>query len=276
MKQWRTAVYLRISKAEEEAGNSIQNQRAVIMQYLAQQQEFLLLEEFVDDGVSGRSFRRPAFRQMEQKMEEGQFDCLVVKDLSRLGRNYVETGRYIEQLFPLWGVRLVAVTDGVDTAKESHRLLVPLKNLMNDWYSRDIGRKVAAGWEVKRQAGQFLGPFAPYGYEKTKGGGLQVVKEQAAVLERAAGWVLEGATVAQAAGWLNDLALLSPSQQKTADGEHFFPAFGSMAGTSGAKARCGGCCFRPSMAAANAGPPSLPRPSRQLYGAFATEICAGA
>lgn len=225
-KQWKTVVYLRISKAEGEGeSNSIQNQRAVVGQYLRQHPECLCMGEFLDDGVSGRSFDRPAFRQMEQKLQRGEYDCLVVKDLSRLGRNYVETGRYVEQLFPLWGVRLVAVTDGVDTAEEMHRLFVPLKNLMNDWYSRDIGRKVAASWQVKREEGQFLGPFAPYGYEKKEKGVLLVAPKQAEVIRQAAQWVLEGASLAQVAKRLNDQGILSPSEQKTADGQSFFSGF---------------------------------------------------
>ena len=120
----------------------------------------------MDDGFSGGNFQRPAFQQMIADMENGKIGIIVTKDLSRLGRNQLHTGLYIEERFPMFGVRYIAINDNVDTENAESNDLMPFKNLFNEWFIRDTSRKIRAVQKSKAERGERLGTRAPYGYAK--------------------------------------------------------------------------------------------------------------
>ena len=139
--RYRTALYLRLSRedGDKTESDSIANQRTLLEAYAADHPELCIVDEFVDDGYSGSNFERPAFQNLFRELEQGTINCILVKDLSRFGRNYIEVGRYLERIFPVMRVRLIAVTDNYDSQsawKTSDSIMVPMRNLLNDAYCR--------------------------------------------------------------------------------------------------------------------------------------------
>ena len=135
--------------------------------FIKEQADMELYESYVDDGFSGSNYDRPEFKRMMCDIEAGRVNCVVVKDLSRFGRDYIETGRYLEKVFPFLGVRFIAVNDHYDSKGEIFRekeLITEFKNLANDYYSRDISKKIMSAFRTKKEQGQFIGSMAPYGY----------------------------------------------------------------------------------------------------------------
>ena len=159
-----TALYCRLSieDGRENESMSISNQKALLRDY-AEKNGFLDYEYYVDDGYTGRNFNRPSFQRMIADIEAGKVNCVITKDLSRLGRNYIEAGSYIEVFFPRHNVRYIAITDGVDSVNRQEMDITPFKNILNDLYSRDISKKVQAGWMVRSRQGKFVGGPTPYG-----------------------------------------------------------------------------------------------------------------
>ena len=190
-------------------------QRYMLEQYVAMQPDMQLYDVFCDNGKSGTNFHRPAFIHMMDQAEQGRIDCIVVKDLSRLGRNYIETGYYLEKVFPYFGIRFVAVNDRYDTLKfeKKEELVYSLKNLINDWYARDISRKIGAALLVKQKKGEFIGAIAPYGYLKsTEDRHKLVVDAQTApVVKKIFQWRIEGQGWTQIACRLNQMNIPSPA-----------------------------------------------------------------
>ena len=139
---------------------------------------------YVDDGFSGGTFQRPAFQQMISDMENGEIGIIVTKDLSRLGRNQLHTGLYIEERFPMFGVRYIAINDNVDTDSSESNDLMPFKNLFNEWFIRDTSRKIRAVLKAKAERGERLGTRAPYGYRKDPDTKKLIVDEEAAAIVR--------------------------------------------------------------------------------------------
>ena len=165
--RYRTALYLRLSRedGDKTESDSIANQRTLLEAYAADHPELCIVDEFVDDGYSGSNFERPAFQNLFRELEQGTINCILVKDLSRFGRNYIEVGRYLERIFPVMRVRLIAVTDNYDSQsawKTSDSIMVPMRNLLNDAYCRDISVKIKSQLAVKRKRGDFVGSFATY------------------------------------------------------------------------------------------------------------------
>ncbi len=162
-----TALYCRLSieDGRENESMSIQNQKSLLKDF-AEKNGFLDYEFYVDDGYTGRNFNRPSFQQMIADIEAGKIKCVVTKDLSRLGRNYIEAGSYIEVFFPRHNVRYIAITDGVDSVNRQEMDITPFKNILNDLYSRDISKKVLAGWMARSRQGKFLGGPTPYGLRR--------------------------------------------------------------------------------------------------------------
>ena len=184
--QKKTALYCRLSQDDGLDGdsNSIQNQKSILQRF-AEDHHFPSPCFYVDDGFSGGNFQRPAFQQMIADMENGEVGIIVTKDLSRLGRNQLHTGLYIEERFPMFGVRYIAINDNVDTENAESNDLMPFKNLFNEWFIRDTSRKIRAVQKAKAERGERLGTRAPYGYAKdpeTKK--LEVDEEAAAVVKR--------------------------------------------------------------------------------------------
>lgn len=195
------SAYLRLSKEDgnKAESNSIKNQRDLILDFVSKRPDIQLIDEFIDDGYSGISFERPAFQKMINEIESGKINCIIVKDLSRFGRNFIEAGRYIEQVFPQYGVRFIAINDHIDSASEcseSESILTPFKNLINDAYSRDISIKVRSQLEIKRKKGDFIGSFAAYGYVKDPNDHHKLVVDDfaASVVRDIFSWKMDGAS----------------------------------------------------------------------------------
>ena len=162
-----TALYCRLSQEDELKGdsNSIQNQRGILEKY-AKDNGFENTKVFVDDGFSGVNFERPGFQEMMAMMEKGEIGTLITKDLSRLGRNYIEVGQYTELIFPRLGVRYIAINDNYDSLYTEGNELAPFKNLFNEWYARDTSKKIRAVVKAKAERGERVSTQIPYGYMK--------------------------------------------------------------------------------------------------------------
>ena len=165
--KYNTALYLRLSKDDGtmSESSSIQTQKEMLTRY-CRENGFAISQIYVDDGWSGTNTNRPSFQRMLSDIEDGKINCVITKDLSRLGRNYLETGSFTEIYFPEHNVRYIAVTDGVDTAKGSTMDITPFKNLLNDMYAQDISKKIKSSLLTRQKQGKFIGTKAPYGYVK--------------------------------------------------------------------------------------------------------------
>ena len=162
-----TALYCRLSQDDGNVGDSmsIQSQKAILEKY-AMEIGKIAYSFYVDDGYSGTNFQRPSFQRMIADIEDGKIDTVITKDLSRLGRNYLESGAYIEVFFPQHHVRYIAVNDGVDSEQSGGLDITPFKNILNEFYSRDISKKVKSGKHIRALEGKFMGTTAPFGYRK--------------------------------------------------------------------------------------------------------------
>lgn len=174
-KAFHAAVYLRLSREDgdvvdggKQVSNSIANQKELITDFLKSHLEITVIDTYIDDGYSGVNFDRPEFQRMLTDIREQRINTVIVKDLSRFGRNYIESGRYIEKIFPMLGIRFIAITDNYDSVNDQAGtdLIVPFKNLINDAYCRDISIKVRSHMDIKRRNGDYIGAFAAYGYQK--------------------------------------------------------------------------------------------------------------
>lgn len=190
-----TALYCRISMEDgnENESMSISNQKAMLKDY-AERMGLLPFDFYVDDGYTGRNFNRPSFQRLISDIEAGKIGCVVTKDLSRLGRNYIEAGSYIEVYFPRHHVRYIAITDSVDTLTKSEMDITPFKNILNDMYSRDISKKVAAGCMARSKQGKFLGGPTPFGLmrDPAEKGHLIINPETAPTVRRIFDLAIEG------------------------------------------------------------------------------------
>ena len=182
-----TALYCRLSQEDENKGdsNSIQNQRAILEKY-AKDNGFENIQIFIDDGYSGVSFNRPDFQRLLELMEQGKVATLITKDLSRLGRNYIEVGNYTEMLFPRWNVRYIAVNDNYDSLYSEGNEFAPFKNLFNEWFARDTSKKIRAVVKAKAERGERVSTQIPYGYKKDPDvkGHLLIDEETAKIVGR--------------------------------------------------------------------------------------------
>ncbi len=172
-KMYKAVAYLRISNADEKVGESesLGNQRNFIQDFVAKQEDIQLISEKLDDGVSGLIFDRPQFQEMMESIQKNEVDCVIVRDLSRLGRDYIQTGEHLRKIFPQLGVRFISILDNIDTQKDgdvSGMLDVTLKTILNDSYSRDISKKTRSALRIKQQNGDYTGACPVYGYQKDK------------------------------------------------------------------------------------------------------------
>ena len=220
MKDKITALYCRLSQDDVLAGesNSITNQKDMLIKY-AQDNRLSNPQFYVDDGFSGTTFDRPDFQRMIRDMEDGKIGIIITKDLSRLGRDYLKTGEYIEIIFPDYDVRYIAVNDGVDTAKSENELMA-FKNIFNDWFARDTSKKIKAVFRAKGQSGKPLGPMPPYGYKKssTDKNVWEVDEESAGVVRRIFRMCIEGYGPKQIAKRLSDEGVLIPTAYAVSKG----------------------------------------------------------
>ena len=222
---FNVAIYIRLSRedGDKEESDSVGNQRKLLAEYIAKKEDFILYDVYVDDGYSGTNFNRPSFQRMIADIEDGKVNCVVVKDLSRFGRDYIDTGRYLERYFPEMGVRFISVTDGIDSMKQAYDMLLPIKNIFNEQYARDISKKIQATVKSKQKAGEFIGAFTSYGYKKSPVDKNKLVIDDYAadVVRRIFSLYIQGYGKQKIAKLLNAEGVLCPAEYKKVNGENY-------------------------------------------------------
>ena len=208
-----TILYLRLSRDDELQGesNSIKNQREMLTQY-AESKGYTNIIVFADDGYSGTNFNRPDFKRMMKLVEEGRVKRIIVKDMSRFGRNYLEVGYYTEVLLPEYGVQFIAVNDNVDSENQSDNDFTPFRNIMNEWYAKDISKKMKSAIRAKGNSGKHTNPLPPYGYMKDPNDKQKWIidEEAAAVVREVFGLCMQGYGPTQIARMLTDRGVDTP------------------------------------------------------------------
>ena len=209
-----TALYCRLSQDDGRDGdsNSIVNQREILSQY-CRSNGFHNTQFFVDDGISGTTFDRPDFQRMQKMIENGEIGTVIVKDLSRFGRNYLDVGKYVEIKYPSLGVRFIAIQENVDTLKNVGTEMMPFNNIFNEWYAAQTSKKIRAVWKAKAEKGERIGFIAPYGYQKSESDPKQwIVDEPAAKVVRYIFQLcIEGLGPTQIAHRLEDEKVICPT-----------------------------------------------------------------
>ena len=220
---WKTALYVRLSVEDNgKESDSVENQTALLEEYVANHPHLKKAALFVDNGYTGTDFLRPEFTRMMEAVQDGLVDCVVVKDLSRLGRNYIETSQFIEKICPFYGLRFIAVNDSYDTATVTSegQLSASLSNIVNDYYAKDISRKVTSALRAKMERGDYIGNYAPHGYRKDpeNKNHLLIDPETAPVIQQIFEWRAEGISYMGICKLLNDAGIPSPGQYKLNQG----------------------------------------------------------
>lgn len=215
---YKAALYIRLSveDGDKEESNSVTNQRMLLNDFLNDNPDIELYDTYIDDGFSGTDFERPGFEKLLEDLYSKKFNTVIVKDLSRLGRNYIEVGNYIEKIFPLFNIRFIAINDQIDSIKNPdsvNSVIVPFKNLINDEYCRDISNKIKAVLNVKMKKGEYVGAYAPYGYLKDPKDihHLIIDEEAAKVVKLIYELTLNGLGRTAIAKKLNELGILNPT-----------------------------------------------------------------
>lgn len=222
---YHVAEYIRLSRddGDKAESDSIGNQKKLLADYIKEQDTLLVYDIYIDDGFSGTNYERPAFRRMIDDIEAGKVNCVIVKDLSRFGRDYIETGRYLERYFPERNVRFISITDNIDSFVQAYDMLLPIKNIFNEQYARDISGKIHASILIKQKAGEFIGAFPSYGYRKSPSDKNKLIIDEyaAGIVRRIFALYNAGCGKLRIAGILNAEGILSPSAYKNANGEHY-------------------------------------------------------
>ena len=220
-KQWKAADYARISRedGDKEESDSIGTQFDIIDDYIAHNDDITFIDRYSDDGWSGTNFDRPDFMRLMEDIKKGKINCVIVKDLSRLGRNYILVGQYLEMIFPMLNIRFISVNDRIDSIKDPasiNNALVSFKNVMNDEYCRDISNKVRSSLDRKRSKGEFIGSFASYGYMKDPDDHHHLIVDPVAaeVVKNIFDWFLQGMSIIGIAKMLNHMGIPNPSAYK--------------------------------------------------------------
>ncbi len=223
--EWRAGLYVRLSREDGDRAESesVASQKALLSRFAEEQN--LPFEFYIDDGWSGTDFDRPSFRRMIADVTSKKINCVVVKDLSRFGRNYVESGKYLETVFPLFHVRFIAVNDGIDSEENPQSMntvLVPFKNILNDEYCRDISVKVRSALDIRRKQGKFIGSFAAYGYRKDENDHNRLVVDETAaeIVREIYRKFLSGYSVLGIARELNGRGVPNPSVYRGGGGNN--------------------------------------------------------
>ncbi|MCH5266317.1 MAG: recombinase family protein [Lachnospiraceae bacterium] len=230
----RIAVYMRLSKAAGETAcedeeiqtenGSISMQRILLRKYIREHFDSYQILEYQDDGFSGTNFNRPGVQNLLEDAKNEKFDCIVVKDFSRFGRDYIELGSYLEQIFPFLGIRFISVNDHYDSADcQGHTsdLDVNFKNLLYDMYSKDLSRKIKTALHARKESGKFVSGSEPFGYEKSLEDRhmLVILEEEAEIVRRIFDFRLRGLTSTQIARQLNLENVPTPVEFKIRKGK---------------------------------------------------------
>lgn len=215
----KTAIYARLSREDNlNQSDSIENQLSLLHDYVGNRPYLQLVGTYIDNGYTGTDFDRPEWQKLMEAVRSKEVDCIVVKDLSRLGRNYIETGEFLEKICPFFGIRFIAINDNfdTDTAEASGQLSVSLSNIINDYYAKDISRKVSSALRSKMENGEFIGSWEKYGYLKDENNKNQLIinPETAPVVKQIFLWRSEGMSYMGINKKLNDSGIPSPGQYK--------------------------------------------------------------
>lgn len=229
---WNACGYVRLSRedGDKEESNSVTGQRDLIRDYLSRHPELRERDMKVDDGFTGSNFQRPGFQAMMERVKAGEINCIVVKDLSRFGRDHLEAGEYIERIFPFLGVRFIAINDHYDSMNsraESDEIIVPFKNLVNEAYCRDTSIKIRSQLEIKRKRGDFIGSFAVFGYQKDPNDHHKLVIDEYAadVVRDIFNWKLDGISALDIAAKLTASGIPTPMDYKQSLGMRYNTSF---------------------------------------------------
>lgn len=219
------AIYIRLSRedGDKEESYSVGNQKKLLSEYISRKTDFFLYDFYIDDGYTGTNFNRPDFQRMLEDIIAEKVNCVVVKDLSRFGRDYIDTGRYLERVFPELGVRFISVTDDIDSMKQSYDMLLPIKNIFNEQYARDISNKIQATIKSKQKAGEFIGSFTSYGYKKSPADKNKLIIDEYAadVVRQIFSLYIQGYGKQKIATILNEDGILCPAEYKQVNGENY-------------------------------------------------------
>lgn len=235
---FKVAIYLRLSKEDDDLScssgaksesNSISNQRKLIYDFMKSHPELELYDEYKDDGKSGSNFDRAEFQRMMKDIEAGKVNCVVVKDQSRFGRDYIDVGKYKEKIFPKLGVRFITINEGYDSlsATSSDDLAFTINSFVYDFYIRDISTKIRTNLTAKKQNGEYAGAFVAYGYVKDSNDKSKLVVDQFAadVVRDIFRWKIEGLSPQNIAVRLNELDIPSPAEYKKLSGSNYKTSF---------------------------------------------------
>lgn len=225
---WTPALYIRLSRedGDREESNSIASQRELLTEFVDTQTDMTAPRLYTDDGCTGTDFDRPDFQRMLVDLRAGLVNCVIVKDLSRFGRNYVGVGEYLEHVFPLLNVRFIALSERIDSVadpRSADSLIVPFRNILNDEYAHDISNKVRASLDLKRRQGKFIGSFASYGYRKDPDDHSRLLIDEtaAAIVRDIFDWFISGTSVLGIAKRLNEQGVPNPSAYKRQQGMNY-------------------------------------------------------
>lgn len=215
---FKVGIYCRLSREDEgdRQSESIQNQKDFLTKYVLEK-EWTIIDIYIDDGYTGTNFDRPDFQRLIRDIEKGKINLVITKDLSRLGRDYISTGYYLEKYFPENNIRYIAVNDSVDTFENSAGNDVsPFKSVINDMYAKDISMKVRSSLDTKRKEGKFIGAFAPFGYKKSKidKNKLEIDEETARIVKKIFYMYISGAGISKIAHILNEEGIICPTEYK--------------------------------------------------------------
>lgn len=216
---YNVAVYVRLSVEEKYYKNgtdSLLNQEEIALEYIKNKPDMRLYNVYSDNGKTGSNFERQGFQDMMYDVYNGKVNCIIVKDLSRFGREYIEMGDYLEKIFPMIGVRFIAINDHYDNNVTSFDISVPIKNIINTLYAKDISKKVAAALRIKQQNGEFIGTYAAYGYMKSKEDKHKIVidEETAPIVKLIFEWKAQGFSYASIGRKLYDMGIIPPCRYR--------------------------------------------------------------
>ncbi len=218
MKKWILGIYRRRSFDEkiEEESNSVVNQKKLIDDYLVDKNDIIIYKDYVDDGYTGTDFNRPGYKKMLNDIKKKKINGVIVKDLSRLGRNYIEVGNFIDEIVPEYGLRFISVNDNVDSFKNPNMmdsLEIPFKNLMNESYSKDSSKKMRSSLKASKKSGNFIGKTAPFGYLKDPDDVHKLIidKDAAKIVKKIFDLALKGKSKQEIVEELTNNNILTPS-----------------------------------------------------------------
>ena len=220
---YNVAVYLRLSveeKRDNDDSESLENQKDIILDYLQDKTDMKVFSVYCDNGETGTNFEREAFQRMMYDVYNGKVNCIIVKDLSRFGREYIEAGDYLDRIFPLLGIRFIAINDNVDNHVTPFDISVPIKNIINTLYARDISKKVSAALRIKQANGEFIGTYAAYGYLRNPDDKHKIIVDEktAPIVRQIFEWKAEGMGYASISRKLFDMKIMPPGRYRYDEG----------------------------------------------------------